>query len=255
MCRYFTVVHHHDTVGQLENFIQVRGNEKDSLSLVPGLLEKIMYQFFRADIDSPGGLSGDEDIRIRRKLPGHHHLLDVSPREAAHIGLGALGENVKPFDQILSVGSDAGPVEPSPPGKPFLVVSVDDEILFHRRGIGHPVFHPVFGDMGQPRLPDLPGGQSHQAFTPQGDTARTGLNQTRDGGDQFGLAVSFHPGDTEDLSRSDIQGYTLEGFQALVIPVVKIPHREPYITHGLGGGDPLGTYIAAHHEVGNFFFS
>ena len=80
------VVHHRDPVAQLEELIEVFGDEERRGVPLPERPERGVDRLRRADIDPPGGVNGDHDRRVHRQFPGDEQLLLVAAGEIAQPG-------------------------------------------------------------------------------------------------------------------------------------------------------------------------
>jgi len=86
--------------------------------------------FDGADVQAPGRLYRDEDLRIQVDLPGSDSLLLVSSRHAAHDGPGApAASDIKFFDELVGV-----PVSRVEPQKTVLLelrseIFLQDQVL------------------------------------------------------------------------------------------------------------------------------
>ena len=71
-------VHDGDPVGQVEDLVQLEGDQQDGLAAVTLLDKLLVDELDRSDVQSPGRLYGDQQIRVGLDLAADDRLLLVS---------------------------------------------------------------------------------------------------------------------------------------------------------------------------------
>src|SRR5699024_1623657 len=69
--------HDQDAVGHLQDLVEVRADEQHGAAGVPGLDHGVVDVPGGADVQPPGGVDGDEQVRPGLQLPGQDDLLLV----------------------------------------------------------------------------------------------------------------------------------------------------------------------------------
>ena len=94
-----------DTVGKLENLIQVLGDEKHSRSAV-ACLHNLRANFGDGrEVETKTRIGGDQNFDPFTELPCQHGPLDVASREVADFGRGRIGSDAITTDQIDGRGA------------------------------------------------------------------------------------------------------------------------------------------------------
>ena len=148
-------VEHHQTVGELDDLVQVSGDQQHRRPCPRELHQLLADELRGAHVDASGGLVGDDQRRLGGELPGHHHLLDVAAGEHLHLLLGGLAEDLVFLHQPLALLVDGLHVEEGAVVELLLVEPVGDHVLLDAGGVRDAVDHPVLGDQGDAHVPEL----------------------------------------------------------------------------------------------------
>ena len=103
------------------------------------------------------------------------------------------------------VAGDGAQVEVDARGERRLVVGVQDHVVGHREGADQPVFLPVLGDVGDPRVQPLPGRAVGEVAAVQPDVPGRDRPEPEQRLAQLGLPVALHARQAEDLARADLE--------------------------------------------------
>lgn len=74
-----SLIDNRDLIAESEDFIEIRGNKQYRASLTAQVEKNGVHFLGAADVQAPGGLSGDHHLRLVTQLPGYYQLLLVSP--------------------------------------------------------------------------------------------------------------------------------------------------------------------------------
>ena len=202
------------------------------------------------DVDTAGGLRGDEQLHLAAQLPGDDHLLLVAAGQGADRGVGRGRPYVELGDPLPGRLGDRGRTQGQPPGVRGAVVLVEDQVLGHGEGADEPVDRAVLRHVPDPGGQDLLGGPAGQVQPEQADHTAGDRPESHDRLDQLGLPVALDTGDPEHLTGAYLQ-HRLAG------PGGRLVHPQPYGASdhqrgqlvlarvGPGGADDLPT---AYHR-------
>ena len=76
---------HQDTVGHLQDLVEVGADEQDTHAAVTGRDHLVVDEAGRADVQTTGGMGGHQQHGIGLKLAGQNDLLLVAAGQAAHV--------------------------------------------------------------------------------------------------------------------------------------------------------------------------
>src|SRR5699024_3890343 len=75
-----------NAVAQVQDFIEVVGEQEDGLAIVPFGHKRLVDELDRANIEAAGRLDGEEHIRVALELAGDDQLLLVAAGEGPRRG-------------------------------------------------------------------------------------------------------------------------------------------------------------------------
>ncbi len=140
-----------EPVGQADQLVEVGRDEQHREPGRAGGPQVVPDGRLGADVDAPGRVGGDEQLRLTAHLPAHDELLLVAARQGG-------GEDVDPgrahvvvADDALGVGAGALAVDPPAPDVDLLGHVAEDPVLPEGCLQEQAVAVPVFGDVADRR--------------------------------------------------------------------------------------------------------
>src|ERR687898_283333 len=94
------LIEHQDTVAEVQNLVQLEGEQQDPLAGVAGGDELLVDELDGADVEAARRLDGEQDVRITVQLAGDDQLLLVAAGEGAGDGVGRRGADVELLHQL-----------------------------------------------------------------------------------------------------------------------------------------------------------
>ncbi len=88
-------MHNGQAIAHAHQFRQIAADEKNCLALAGQLAHKAINLRFAADIDAPGWLVEQPNIRVLMKQSAERHLLLIAPAQIANALVGTLEAHVQ----------------------------------------------------------------------------------------------------------------------------------------------------------------
>ena len=203
-----------------------------------------MYVLNGAHVQAPGGLDGDEQLRVLVNLPGDDGLLLVAAGHAPGRRNGALaGTDVVLLNEAHGVLPDGLPFQKARRGDEVaLKIPLEHHVVLQGVVQNQAVLVPVLGDVAHAGGIPLADGGLGDVLAAQGQRALLQGFQAGDAVDQLRLAVAVDARDADDFAPADLEGHVLDG--VVFVPLGGHGHALHVQHHlaGLGGG-------LFHHEV------
>ena len=199
------LVHDRDPVRERVDLVQLGRDDEHGHAVVALLHDAAVHELDRADVEATGRLAGHQHLVLPPEFPGQDDLLLVAAGQRAHRRVRGLGADVELLHPLGRVAGDGAQVEVDARGERRPVVAVQDHVVGHREGADQPVFLPVLGDVGDPRVQPLPGRAVGEVAAVQPDVPGRDRPQPEQRLAQLGLPVALHARQAEDLARADLE--------------------------------------------------
>src|SRR6185436_2697932 len=215
-----------DSVRQSEDLVQLQGDEQHGSSLVALLDEAPMDELDGADVQAPGRLCGDEDLRIARDLAREDDLLLVAARKCLRECLRSPATDVELAYQVSCACDEVLRIEPAEPRRGRCSVVVERDVLGNGELEDETPSLPVLGNVPEPLVEVRPRGLSRQVHAADLDPTGLDLPEPRDRVDELRLTVPVHSRDPDDLTGFDLQRDIPYLLDPSVVADVEVLHRE-----------------------------
>ena len=216
------VVHDRDAVGDIHDFVEFEGDQKDCYAPVALLDQHSVHVFDRADVQSSRGLDRDQKLGILSDLAADDDLLLVAAGEAARqLGAAVLGANVIGSDQFFRKAPHPLSVDRAVRGILGRSVFFQNRVLVHGESEDQAVFVSVRGDRRHSAV-DAVLGILVLDLQPVEDDLALAFLEVVDRFHQFLLAVSVDSRNTYDLAGVDLKVEVLHGVEVLVVLDIKV---------------------------------
>ena len=199
------LVHDRDPVRERVDLVQFGRDDEHGHAVVALLHDAAVHELDRAHVQAPGRLAGHQHLVLPAEFPGQDDLLLVAAGQRAHRRVRRLGADVELLHPFGRVAGDGAQVQVDARGERRPVVAVQDHVVGHREGADQPVFLPVLGDVGDPRVQPLPGRAVGEVAAVQPDVPGGDRPQPEQRLAQLGLPVALHARQAEDLARADLE--------------------------------------------------
>mgnify|MGYP001764530919 CR=1 FL=1 len=193
------LVHDLDAVRELEELVQVLGDE-DHSGPAPGRVQEMLVHCGRGpDVEAPGGLVGQDQVRALGQDAGQDELLHVAAREFAHRRVRAGAADVEDVHELRGAGGQGLEIEHAAPGKAGQAVDFGREVLHdrhvrHQARAGAVVGHATHAGPDHGRR-----GEAAYDLAAQDNIAAGRSDEAGQQVRQQGLAVAGNARDAEDL--------------------------------------------------------
>ena len=151
-----------------------------------------------ADVDTLGGLVGEDHRRLGEERSGDGHLLLVASREELDWLVERRGADLELLDELLhrfSLGPPAQQTEPAEAPQ-----RLDGGVHPHAQDAHQRLVFPVAGKQHDPGAHRLPGRDQGQLVSGADDPAGAWRDPAGQGVEELRLAVAFGAGDPDDLA-------------------------------------------------------
>ena len=224
-----SVVDYSDAVGNIHDFIQFKGDEQDSYTLISLTDQHLMYVFDSTDIQAAGGLDRDQKLGLLGNLPSDDDLLLVAARESAcGLGTAVLGADIVGFDQFLGEGTHFFAVDPAS-GREFIgAVFFHNGIFIYGKAQHQAVLMAVCRNGRHSVVNAVLGISVLDLFAVEDDPAPA-LLEVVDRFHKFMLAVAVDTGNTDDLAGTDLQVKILDRINSLFVFHIEILDIQHYL--------------------------
>ena len=209
-----------------------------------------------AHVQAPGGLHGDQQLRVLVDLPGDDGLLLVAAGHAAgHCDRPLAGADVVLLDQAVGVLADGLALQEARLADELrLKVPLEHHVVLQGVVQHQAVLVAVLRDVAHAQQRPLPDGGAGDVLAAERNLAGLQGLQARQAVDQLRLAVAVNTGNADNLSRPDRKGDILHS-----IVVMELGGHSHTLHHqdgilGLGGLlVDCELHVPAHHHAGQLF--
>src|SRR6185369_17225099 len=195
---------HQQPIADLEQLVELLADDEHRAAGV-AQREQLAPDLRRgADVDAPGRLRDDEQLRLGVDLAADDELLQVAAREALRRRARAACLDVEALDQGSRERLDVA--DPQPAARADRTRAREQRVLRQRQRRHGTAAEPLLGDEVQPVAAAPARRRARDVVLEQADRSRRRTPVlARDRRHQLLLAVARHAGDADDLAGADVE--------------------------------------------------
>src|SRR5229473_5193726 len=204
-----------EPIGKSEHLLEVQGDEQNSRSLLSRGKQPGMNRAHRGDVQAPGGLDDDQQLRCEIHLSREDDFLLVPSGERPDPGLWIGWPDVVFLEQLRSAGAATGEIDQAPPGERGLPISSQRDVLLRGHRADDRLHQAVLGNVGQTTPADLSNRKTVQRLAAKANDAGYWLLQADDRFGKLALAIAVHSSDPHHFAGENPQGDAAQGKNAV----------------------------------------